>query len=238
MEPDAFARLTGDTLPGAVPTSDVTLPDSSSAPASTSLTSVTPPPISPARAQQPPPGVPRVIAAARGGALHQLDELYVDDAGLVILWPFLGHFFLHAGLLDRDHLFVDKQAPMRAIALLSQLAMENPEPPEFRLPLAKLLCGLSPQNSFALERLPTPEQLDECERLLAAVIVHASILRDMPVASFRTTFLQRSGVLSVRDGAWLLQVERHTHDLVLDRFPWSWSWVKLPWMPNPLRVEW
>jgi hypothetical protein len=185
-----------------------------------------------------PSAVPPVIAATRRGALHQLDELYVDDAGLVILWPFLGHFFLHAGLLDRDHRFADEQAPMQAIALLSQLAIENPEPPEFRVPLAKLLCGLSPEDSFALERPPAPEQLDECERLLAAVIGHASILRDMPVASFRETFLQRSGVLSVRDGAWLLQVERQSHDLVLDRFPWSWSWVKLPWMPDPLRVEW
>lgn len=181
---------------------------------------------------------PRELAAARRRALDQLEQLYVDDAGLVILWPFLDRFFLHAGLLDQDRRFAGEHAPMHAIALLSQLASEDPEPPEFRLPLAKLLCGLPPEAGFALERPLAPEQLDLCERLLAAVIGHASILRDMPVASFRATFLQRPGALSVRDGAWLLQVERQAHDLVLDRFPWSWSWVKLPWMPDPLRVEW
>jgi hypothetical protein len=104
--------------------------------------------------------------------------------------------------------------------------------------LAKLLCGLVPEVGFVLERPPTPEQLGECEHLLTAVIEHASVLRGMTVASFRAAFLQRPGVLSIRDGAWLLQVERHTHDLVLERFPWSWGWVKLPWMQDPLRVEW
>jgi hypothetical protein len=197
-----------------------------------------PTPGAPTPALAAPPLDPREIAAARRRALDQLEQLYVDDAGLVILWPFLDRFFLHAGLLDQDRRFADEHAPMQAIALLSQLAIEDPEPPEFRLPLAKLLCGLPPEAGFALERPLAPEQLDQCERLLAAIIDHASILRDMPVASFRATFLQRSGALSVRDGAWLLQVERQAHDLVLDRFPWSWSWVKLPWMPDPLRVEW
>ncbi len=46
------------------------------------------------------------------------------------------------------------------------------------------------------------------------------------------------GALGTRDGAWLLPVERRPHDTVLDRFPRSWGWVKRPWMPEPLRVEW
>jgi hypothetical protein len=194
--------------------------------------------VAPAPALATPARDPRETAVARRRALDQLDELYVDDAGLVILWPFLDRFFLHVGLLDHDRRFLDEHAPMQAIALLSQLATEVPEPPEFRLPLAKLLCGLAPEAPFALERPLAPAQLAECDRLLAAVIDHASILRDMPVASFRATFLQRPGVLGIRDGAWLLRVDRQSHDLVLDRFPWSWSWVKLPWMPDPLRVEW
>jgi hypothetical protein len=45
-------------------------------------------------------------------------------------------------------------------------------------------------------------------------------------------------VLSARDGAWLLRVQRETYDVVLDRFPWSITWVKLPWMNTLLRVAW
>jgi hypothetical protein len=191
-----------------------------------------------APAPAPAPRDPREAAAARRRALERLEELHTGDAGLVILWPFLERFFHQVGLIDQDRRFIGAHARMQAIALLSQLSLADPEPPEFRLPLAKLLCGLAPDDAFALASPLAPAQLAECERLLAAVIDHASILRGMAVASFRATFLQRAGVLSVRDGAWLLQVERQAHDLVLDRFPWSWSWVKLPWMSDPLRVEW
>ena len=60
----------------------------------------------------------------------------------------------------------------------------------------------------------------------------------MSIAGFRGTFLLRQGILGQRDGAWLLRVERETYDIVLERFPWSVDWVKLPWMEAPLRVEW
>ena len=80
--------------------------------------------------------------------------------------------------------------------------------------------------------------IEECSNLLTAVIAQAPILRNMSIAGFRHTFLQREGVLRTRDGAWLLQVENLTHDIVLGRFPWSWEWVKLPWMDTALRVEW
>ncbi|MBK7826425.1 contractile injection system tape measure protein [Nannocystis sp.] len=180
------------------------------------------------RPTRPPPRRPRA----------RPDELYVEDAGLVILWPFLDRFFLRVGLLDDERRFIDEPASMQAIALLAQLASEDPDPPEFTLPLAKLLVGRSPTDSFTLARPLAGPQIDECERLLAAVIAHATILRDMPVASFRATFLRRPAALTTRDGAWTLQVEARTHDLVLARFPWAWSWVKLPWMPDPLRVEW
>ena len=74
--------------------------------------------------------------------------------------------------------------------------------------------------------------------MLAAVIDHAPILDAMPIPRFRASFLQRAGVLGVRAGSWLLTVERQPYDLVLERFSWSWAWVKLPWMPDALTVEW
>lgn len=185
--------------------------------------------------RHPQPGVPSV---ARRRALERLDELHLDDAGLVLLWPFLDRFFARVGLLDEERRFIDAPAQQQAVILLELLASEDPDPPEFRLPLAKLLCGLSPADGVAFARPVAPEHSAECEHLLTAVIAHAGVLRDMPVASFRALFLRRSAVLSVRDGAWTLQVERLDHDVVLARFPWSWAWVKLPWMSDPLRVEW
>jgi hypothetical protein len=50
--------------------------------------------------------------------------------------------------------------------------------------------------------------------------------------------LQRPGLLSARPGAWVLQVERRSGDEVLDGLPWSWSWIRLPWMDDLLQVVW
>lgn len=178
------------------------------------------------------------IHARRRGALARLDELYVDDAGLVILWPFLERFFVRTGVLGEDRRFLDEAAQLQAVALVDGLATADPAPLEFRLPLAKLLCGRSLESDFALERPLPPEQLAEGDRLLAAVIDRVPALGEISTAEFRAGFLARPGALGARDGAWLLQVERRPHDAVLDRFPWSWRWVRLPWMPGPLRVEW
>ena len=84
----------------------------------------------------------------------------------------------------------------------------------------------------------TESEAEECTDLLSALIEQAPILRNMSVEGFRGSFLLRQGVLSARDGAWLLQVERETYDVVVDRLPWSFEWVKLPWLDTLLRVEW
>ncbi|MEZ4362935.1 MAG: contractile injection system tape measure protein [Kofleriaceae bacterium] len=176
--------------------------------------------------------------AARRRMLERLDELYVDDAGLVLLWPFLGRCFIRAGLLGADGAFLDEAAQLQAVALTSALAAADPDPSEPRLPLAKLLCGRPLESDFQLTRPLAPAQLAECELLLAAALDHARSLGDLSPDALRAAFLRRRGALSTRDGAWLLQVERRDHDVVLDRVPWTWSWIRLPWMPHPLRVEW
>ena len=165
------------------------------------------------------------------------DELYIGNAGLVILWPFLGHFFAHLGLLD-DTQFKDTAAMQRAVGLLQYLVTEESSPPEYLLPLNKVLCGMELTEVFDFGPPMSEAEAEECTNLLTAVIAHAPILRDMSIPGFRGTFLLRPGILSTRDGAWLLRVERETYDVVLDRFPWSVEWVKLPWMETLLRVEW
>ena len=69
-------------------------------------------------------------------------------------------------------------------------------------------------------------------------VQQAPILNEMSIAGFRGSFRLRKGELGARDGNWLLRVERETHDIVLDRFPWSVQVVKLPWMESRMQVEW
>ncbi len=164
-------------------------------------------------------------------------ELYLDNAGLVILWPFLTRFFQRLGLLEEQH-FIDNAAPQRAVRLLQYLVTETPDPAEYLLPLNKILCGIPPDGLYQPDQPLSEQEIEECNQLLPAVIHNAPVLKEMSVEGFRGSFLLRRGILSSRDGAWLLQIERESYDIVLDRFPWSTDWVKLPWMETALRVEW
>lgn len=168
----------------------------------------------------------------------QADEYPVTNAGLVILWPFLGHFFKHVGLLDEEHKFRDFAARNRAAWLLQVIATKEAHPPEYLLPLNKMLCGMDIETVFDFGPPLKDKEALECENLLNAVIAQAPILREMTPDGFRGSFLLRPGILGTRDGMGLLRVERQSYDIVLDRFPWSFEWVKQSWMEAPLRVEW
>lgn len=178
--------------------------------------------------------------AERDGSEHDFadpDGAYVDNCGLVILWPFLERYFGQLGLL-KDKQFKGASDAGRAVGLLQHIATGDPHGPEYRLPLNKVLCGTDPADVCAFGDVLTDAEAEESDRLLEAAIGHAPILRNMSVDGFRGSFLLRSGVLGVRDDTWILRVERQSFDVVLDRFPWSFNWIKLPWMPAALSVEW
>lgn len=179
----------------------------------------------------------RTTTADFADADTDVDAIPVSNAGLVILWPFLKTFLERLDLLDKND-FRDETARQRAAILLQCLASGEVEVPEYLLPLNKVLCGLPLDAPCEIDDPLLAEEIDGCEQLLMAVIDQVPILNKMSVAGFRTSFLLRDGMLDIRDGAWLLRVERETHDLVLDRFPWGFQWVKLPWMDAPLQVEW
>ncbi len=165
------------------------------------------------------------------------DEIYVNNAGLVILWPFLKRFFKGLELLNQKK-FHDPAAVQRAVGLLQYLVSEDAAPQEYLLSLNKVLCGMALDEVFDFGPPVTEFEIEQCRHLLTAVIEHAPILRKMSIAGFRNTFLLRKGQLGSRDGLWRLRVERESYDVVLDRFPWSVSWLKLPWMEFPMNVEW
>jgi len=106
------------------------------------------------------------------------------------------------------------------------------------LPLNKLLCGMEQEAVFELDGPLTEAETGECDDFLTAVIAQAPILQSLSIAGLRGNFLLRAGMLQVNQGIWLLRVERETHDVMLDHFPWGFQWVKLPWMEEPLQVEW
>ena len=224
---------TAETEPVAPPTTSAQLPPPTPFPEATKA-----PGASPDEAARKPGNAPPRRKQYRRHTFSATEELYISNAGLVILWPFLGQFFGQLGLLEARQ-FKEEEARHRAVGLLQFLADGQPEPsPEYLLPLNKVLCGMDVEEVFDSGPPFTEAESEESAALLQAVIAHAPVLGTMSVPGFRGTFLLRKGQLSTRDGIWLLRVERETYDVVLDRFPWQVNIVKLPWMKAMMQVEW
>lgn len=162
------------------------------------------------------------------------EGIYISNAGLVLLHPFLPQFFTALGIT------ADKQLlqPERALCLLHFLATGQPVAPEYELMLPKLLCNIPLEEPVESDVALTAAEQDEAVSLLKAVIRHWEALRSTSPDSLRGTFFVRPGKISLRDGDWLLQVEPQTWDILLDQLPWGIGMIKLPWMDRLLHVEW
>ncbi|MCP4668680.1 MAG: hypothetical protein GY849_20240, partial [Deltaproteobacteria bacterium] len=69
------------------------------------------------------------------------DEIYIDNAGLVLLWPFLERFFENMGLMKARR-FISLDLAKRGALMLQFLADGATEAPESAIPLNKVLCGI------------------------------------------------------------------------------------------------
>ena len=165
------------------------------------------------------------------------EEIYISNGGLILLWPFLTRLFSNIKLVE-ENCFVNLVAAERATLLLQYLVDGSLDSSEDILSLNKILCGIDLLEPMETKLDLTEQEQSECENLLSAVIQNWSILKNTSIEGFRKAFLQRNSILKVRDGEWLLQVERESYDILLDRIPWSIRVVKLPWMDKILYVEW
>jgi hypothetical protein len=167
------------------------------------------------------------------------EDLQVDGAGLVLLWPFLETLLDRLEWLSPERQFVGAAQQQRAMALLGFLVDGDPKPPEWRLPLVKLLCGASLESLWELEGDLSEVEQGEAEKLLEAALAHAEGRLGEEIAVLRGQWLQRPGLLTRRPGAWLLVVQgRDDLDGALEQLSWSCSWIRLPWMTELIQVAW
>lgn len=168
------------------------------------------------------------------------ERMCIGDAGLVLLNPFLPLFFSRLELLEPAHEGDVRRIadPSRAVHLLSALADGRFDRPDPALALPKLLCGLSPDHVVADSIVPGAADLDLCESLLRAVIGNWHVLGNTTPDGLRETFLQRAGQLARVEDRWQLRVARAPFDVLIDRIPWSFSFIRHGWMPEPLSVGW
>lgn len=163
------------------------------------------------------------------------DGLLVDNAGLILLHPFLQYFFQELGLLEGEQL---QQSKDIAVHLLHYLATGKEQAADFELVFEKYLCGLKPsQVTYRYTRL-TDKMKTEAETLLSSVIKHWPVLKNTSASGLQEGFLQRKGKLIMKEDSHKLIMERSTLDILLGQLPWNISLVKLPWIRQMIHVEW
>ncbi|MGB3465148.1 MAG: contractile injection system tape measure protein, partial [Cyclobacteriaceae bacterium] len=177
-----------------------------------------------------------LVAGSESG-FSESDFVSIHNAGLVLLWPFLPRFFENMSLMD-EKVFKDIGSRHKAVCLLQYLC--NPVQEKlfegyFSLP--KVLCGLGQGEAIDIFSF-SEEEVELAAGLLDAVISQNDHWKKLSAAGFRNSYLQRSGSLRVRDNHWLLQVQKETFDVTLQKLPWGYGTVSLPWMENILVVEW
>lgn len=163
---------------------------------------------------------------------------YIHNAGLVILVPYFPRLFTMLELMDVPACLKDRDAMVKGIFSLQYLVYDDREFPEYELLLNKLLTGY--EMNKPLPRF-LPLEANECEILLSllkGVMQNWKKMKNTSTEGFRSSFLQRNGVLEEFNDRWLLTVEQRAFDVLLDSIPWSYTPVKYTWMKKPLYVKW
>jgi len=165
--------------------------------------------------------------------------LFIGNAGLVLLTPFFSQLFQALGWTE-NHAWKSPDFQHQAVRLLDYLAKAPTDSQEYDWPLNKLLCGVPLETVIEPEPPLTSETLETADELLKAVIGYWTVLKNTSAAGLRQLFLQREGRLRQPPGGndWYLLVARKTEDVLLERIPWSFSVIRLPWMESILFVEW
>lgn len=166
------------------------------------------------------------------------EGLFVNNAGIILLHPFLPTLFDRTGLLEGNQQFLSNDAQRRAAIMLHYLASGGTEYHEWSLSFNKVLVGLPLREVFPPSIILSLDEKQHCDDLLEAAVQHWKALKGASVAAVRQTFLIRNGKLGWQDKALTLNVEKTTTDVLLERLPWGFSTVKLPWLTNIIYTTW
>lgn len=165
------------------------------------------------------------------------NAIYVTNAGMIILGPYIPMLFDRLGLTE-DAVFKDKISVHKAIHILQYAVTGVAEAEEQELILNKIICGMEIHEPVERTMLLVPEEKELVDGLLKAVIANWSILKNTSIEGLRESFLQRNGRIVIEEDRYVLTIEEHAFDMLLDQIPWSIGKLKMSWMKKLIEVIW
>ncbi|KAA2239996.1 hypothetical protein F0L74_27850 [Chitinophaga agrisoli] len=165
------------------------------------------------------------------------ETIYVANAGLVVLHPFLATGFQHLGYTQGGQ-FTSQDAKYRAVHFLQYTVTGQENPPEHELVLNKVLCSIPLEEPVPLDIVLTDAEKQLATGLLNAVIQQWDKMKNTSIEGFRGSFLIRDGALHETEEAWHLRVETRGYDVIMQTMPWGLGMIKAAWMEKMLLTEW
>ena len=165
------------------------------------------------------------------------DEIWVQNAGLILLHPFLKPFFASCQITGKEGNLSTENFEV-AIQTLHFLATGNEDVFEVNLVFEKFLCGVPLKMPVQYKSLLTDSIKTEANDLLVEVVKYWPALKNTSADGLRQMFIQRDGKLIQEEKKYRLIVERKAQDVLLEKLNWNISVIKLPWISNILFTEW
>ncbi len=161
---------------------------------------------------------------------------YLQNAGLVLIHPFIKTFFKHCDLLDPTN--QELTDPELCAHLLHYIATGKTNAPEYDMSFEKFLCHIPSDQTINRHIKLSRKHKMEAKKLIDSVKQNWNPMKNSSDELLQNEFFQRSGKLTVTDYDCTLTVERKTQDILLDKLSWGIGLVKLPWKDEFLLVNW
>jgi hypothetical protein len=170
-------------------------------------------------------------------AVGEIPGDIVQNAGLVILHPFLPAWFKKSGIAGADGKWMTNSSEL-AVQALHYLATGEEEFFDWNMIFEKYVCNYPRKMPVRKQSMLTELIREESEKLLKEVIGYWPALKNTSPGGLRQMFLQRQGKMFQNEKQSKLIMERKAQDVLLDKLNWNVSVIKLPWKKDLLFVEW
>lgn len=164
------------------------------------------------------------------------NELYAQNAGLILIHPFLKTFFEYCDLLDtKTHQLLD---PELCAHLLHYIATGKTNAPEYNMVFEKFLCNIPINQTVNRHIKLSHKHKTQAKNLIESVQHNWSPMKKSSIELLQNEFFQRAGKLAISNHDYTLTIERKTQDILLEKLGWGIGLIKLPWQEKFILVNW
>lgn len=166
----------------------------------------------------------------------QDEGLYIQNAGLILIHPFIKPLFEDCNLLHPETR--ELTDPELGAHLLHYIATGKTNAPECNMIFEKFLCNIPMHQTINRHIKLSRKHKKQAKNVIESVQHNWSSMKKSSAELLQNEFFQRSGKLVITDYDYTVTIERKTQDILLEKLSWGIGLIKLPWQEKFMYVNW